>query len=69
MSILRGVALRVTDSLHPAPERSDLELLAPAMQKTAAVLPALQRALGFASKCASSASSGETSATPTSGDC
>ena len=69
LSILRGVAIRVTDSLHPAPELSDLELLAPMMRKTAGVLPALQRALGFAGKCVSSDSSGETSATPTSGGC
>lgn len=67
LPILRGVALRVSEALHPAPPGSDLELLAPEMKRTASVLPALARALGFASRCASCEDSGAPSATPTSG--
>lgn len=66
LPILRGVALRVSEALHPAPEASDLALLAPEMKKTASVLPGVERALGFASKCASCDDSGAPSATPTS---
>jgi len=69
LPLLRGVALRVSEALHPPPEMSDLELLQAQMKSTASVLLALTRALGFASKCASCEASAEPSATPTSGAC
>jgi ParB/RepB/Spo0J family partition protein len=69
LPILRGVALRVSEALHPPPEPLDLTLLAAQMRTTASVLPGVLRALGFASKCASSDGSDATSATPTSGAC
>ncbi len=69
LSILRGVAQRVSEALHPAPEPMDLKLLAAEMKTTASVLPRVLRALGFASKCASCEDNGAPSATPISGDC
>lgn len=69
LQILRGVGLRVSEALHPAPEPSDLKLLAMELHKTANMLPGLQRALGFARKCTSSAESDATTATPTSAAC
>jgi ParB/RepB/Spo0J family partition protein len=69
LPILRGVALRVSEALHSAPELSDLTLLAGEMKRTEAVLPAVTRALGFAVKCASSEASGAPSATPISDAC
>lgn len=69
LPILRGVALRVSEALHPAPELSELTLLAGEMKRTAAVLPAVIRALGFAGKCASSEASDAPSVTPTSDAC
>jgi ParB-like chromosome segregation protein Spo0J len=65
LPILRGVAVRVTEALHPAPEPADLTLLAPAMNRTASVLPAVLRALGFASKCANCVGNDATSEMPT----
>lgn len=69
LHILRGVGLRVSETLHPAPEPSDLKLLATQIHKTRVMLPGLERALGFASKCTSSALSDATTATPTSAAC
>ncbi|HTS54969.1 MAG TPA: ParB N-terminal domain-containing protein [Burkholderiales bacterium] len=67
LPLLRGVALRVTEALHPTPEPSDLKLLAAEMRRTQSILPGLERALGSASKCASSDDSGATSAMRRSG--
>jgi ParB-like chromosome segregation protein Spo0J len=69
LPILRGVALRVSEALHPAPELADLKLLRPELNRMATVLSGLQAALGFAIKCVSSEASGAPSATPTSEDC
>jgi ParB-like chromosome segregation protein Spo0J len=69
LSMLRGVALRTSEALHPPPEMADLKVLASEMSKTAKVLPGVAAALGFAVKCACSGASDATSATSTSGDC
>lgn len=69
LPLLRGVAVRVSEALQPAPEPTDLKLLLAQMEKTASVLPQAQEALGFASRCARAENSGERSATLTSGDC
>jgi hypothetical protein len=69
LPLLRGVAMRVSDALQPAPERSDLKLLAGEMKRTASVLPGLVTALGSAGKCASFDNSDEPSGTPTSDGC
>ena len=69
LQILRGVGLRVGLALQPAPEPSDLKLLAMALRKTANMLPELHRALGFASRCNSSAESAATNVISTSADC
>jgi ParB/RepB/Spo0J family partition protein len=69
LPILRGVALRVNDALHPAPEPSDLAILAAQMKSTASVLPAVTRALGFAGKCALCVENDAPSETPTSDAC
>lgn len=65
LPVLRGVAVRVTEALDPAPQPEDLALLAPAMQRTASVLPAVLRALGFKSKCANCGGNDERSEMPT----
>jgi ParB/RepB/Spo0J family partition protein len=69
LPLLRGVAVRVSETLQPAPEPMDLKLLLALMEKAASVLPQTQEALGFASRCARAEGSGERSATLTSGDC
>jgi ParB-like chromosome segregation protein Spo0J len=69
LAILRGMAVRTSEALHPAPTPGDLRLLGPELDKTARLLPGLMAALGFASRCASSTDSGATSATPISADC
>lgn len=69
LPLLRGVALRVSEALQPAPEPSDLKLLSAELKRTEAVLPSLTTALGFASRCANSSDSGAPSATPTSAGC
>lgn len=69
LPLLRGVALRVTEALQPAPEPSDLKLLSAEMKRTASVLPAVTTALGSAARCASFDGSGAPSATPTSNGC
>lgn len=68
LPILRGVALRVSEALHPAPEPADLRLLLNEMEKTASVLLGIESALGFARKCARSGDSDGLSATSTSDD-
>jgi ParB-like chromosome segregation protein Spo0J len=69
LPLLRGVAQRVSEALQPAPELTDLRLLATEMRRTASVLPALTAALGSAARLASSEDSGALSATPTSDGC
>jgi ParB/RepB/Spo0J family partition protein len=69
LPILRGVAWRVKEALHPMPESADLSLLAFELQRTAQMLPSVEQALGSAAKCARSGGSVAPSATPTSNDC
>jgi hypothetical protein len=66
LPILRGVALRVTEALHPLPPLSDLKLLSGQMEQTAKVLPEVESALGLANKCASCEDKSAPSAMPTS---
>jgi hypothetical protein len=68
LPLLRGVAQRVTDGLNPVPEPPDMKLLLGEMSRTAAMLPGLQGALGFAVKCGSSDDSSGPSARRTSDD-
>lgn len=68
LQILRGVALRVTETLHAIP-LPELALLEREIHLTAQVLPGTLEALGFAAKGLSSDGSGVSSATPTSADC
>jgi ParB/RepB/Spo0J family partition protein len=66
LPLLRGVAMRVSDALRPAPELPDLKLLATEMRRTASALPDLATALGSAVRCASFDDSDAPSETPTS---
>jgi ParB-like chromosome segregation protein Spo0J len=69
LPMLRGLAMRVSESLHPTPpETSDLKLLAPQLDKTQAALAMLSKALGFASTFAKREDRSEGSETRTFAD-
>ena len=68
LPLLRGVALRVSEALHPLPQPEDLEILAPEIDRTARVLPEVTRVLGFAGRSASSTNSDAPSVMPSSDD-
>jgi ParB/RepB/Spo0J family partition protein len=69
LPILRAMALRVSEALQPLPDSSDLRLLSAELGKTARALRGLDKALGFAGKCASSSGSEKPTETPLSGGC
>ena len=69
LTLLRGVALRVLDSLRPLPPPAELALLAEDLAQTAQTLPRALEALGSAQRCVGCGDSSGPSATPTSAAC
>lgn len=69
LRILRAVAARAIDALDPPLLPTDREILESEMERAARTLPALEAALGSASRCDGSGARSETIATHGSGSC
>lgn len=66
LPMLRGLATRVSESLHPTPpEMTDLKILEPQLDKTQAAVAMLNKALGFANTYAKQKDKNEENETPT----